>query len=335
MAFSVKTLSAGLRAAALAAVFAAAGCAAGPLAMAGRPGPPRPSEKPGPWGTTIAVYDAALFGPERPLSRIIAERRLPLRDGKLSRALLLVNKAQRRLELWVGRRMVKAYRIQLGWRAHGPKERQGDQRTPEGEYFVCAHRPSAYHLGLWLAYPNADDAARGLGSGLIGRAEYEAILRSLSDGGCPPQDTRLGGAIIIHGQLPELTSSLARKHRADPSSLRPGLRPGDADPAGMAEHQDWTDGCVALFNPDVRELYEFIADGTRVLIVANAAVTPPRAAPPPPPSIQHTCQGFLRPHSLSSALETYPDGPGGGLEDPGHLPAGGLSTGGPARTSPG
>jgi hypothetical protein len=278
MPLSAKRCSTCLRAAVLAAVLAAAGCAAGPLTMAGRPGPPRPSEKPGPRGTTVAVYDAALFGPERPLSRIIAERRLPLRDGKLSRALLLVNKAQRRLELWAGRRMVKAYRIQLGWRAHGPKERQGDQRTPEGAYFICAHRPSSYNLGLWLAYPNADDARRGLRAGLIGRAEYKTILKSLAAGTCPPQGTRLGGAIIIHGQLPELTSSLAQKHRADPSNLRPGRQPGDANPAAMTEHQDWTDGCVALFNPDVRELYEFIDDGTTVLIVANAAVTaPPKA----------------------------------------------------------
>ena len=124
--------------------------------------------KPGTWGTTIALYDPALYGPERPLSQIVAERRLRLQDGKIRKAQILVNKAQRRLELWVGRHMVKAYRIQLGWRAHGPKERLGDQKTPEGTYFICAPRPSAYYLGLWLAYPNAADARRGLESGLIG-----------------------------------------------------------------------------------------------------------------------------------------------------------------------
>jgi len=265
----------GLGAAALAALIALYACAAGPR-PAVRPGPERPSEKPGTWGTTIAVYDPALYGPERPLARIVAERKLRLDNGKLRNARIFVNKAQRRLELWVGRRMIKAYRIQLGWRPHGPKERQGDQKTPEGRYFICDHRTSAYYLGLWLAYPNAEDARRGLDAGLIGRAQHEAMLKKLAAGECPPQDTRLGGAIIIHGQLPELTSGLARKHRADPSTLRAGWRPGDADPATMKEFQDWTDGCVALFNPDVRELYEFIADGTEVLIVANAAVTRPR-----------------------------------------------------------
>ena len=264
------------RPAVLLAILVLVSCAAGPMRMAGRPGPVRPSERPGTWGTTIALYEAPLYGPERPLARIIADRRLPLRDGKLRNARILVNKAQRRLELWAGRDMIKAYRIQLGWRAHGPKERLGDQRTPEGTYFICDHRPSAYHLGLWLAYPNSADARRGLGTGLIGPAEYETILEKLAAGVCPPQDTKLGGAIILHGQLPELTASLARKHRADPSTLRPGWRPGDADPTAMREFQDWTDGCAALFNPDIRELYEFIADGTEVIIVANAAVTKPK-----------------------------------------------------------
>jgi murein L,D-transpeptidase YafK len=264
-------------AAGLAAALFLSSCAAGPMRMAARPGPEKPSETPGSWGTTIAVYNSGLYGPERPLSQIVVERHLRLKDGKLRQARILVNKAQRRLELWVGRHMVKAYRVQLGWRAHGPKMRLGDQKTPEGRYFIYSHRPSAYYLGLWLAYPNADDARRGLDSGLIGPAQYKAILEKLAAGACPPQDTRLGGAILLHGQLPELTSEMIRKHKADPSSLRPGWKPGDADPAAMTEYQDWTDGCVALFNPDIRELYEFVADGTEVIIVANAAVTRPKS----------------------------------------------------------
>lgn len=262
---------------ALAAILFLASCAAGPMRMAARPGPPGPSEKPGPWGTTIAVYDPALYGPERPLSRIVAERRLRLENGKLRNARILVNKAQRRLELWAGRHMIKAYRIQLGWHAHGPKVQLGDQKTPEGGYFICARGPSAYSLALWLAYPNAADAHRGLDSGLIGPEQFKTISEKLAAGVCPPQDTKLGGAILLHGQLPELTSEMARKHKADPSSLRPGWEPGDADPAAMKEFQDWTDGCIALFNPDIRELNEFVADGAEIIIVPNAAVTRPKS----------------------------------------------------------
>lgn len=241
----------------LAACLLWAACAAGPMRLASRPGPARASEKPGPWGTTVAVYNPALFGPDLPLAKIIADRHLRLKAGKLRGALILVNKAQRRLELWAGRRMIKAYRVQLGWHAHGPKVRQGDQRTPEGAYVVCAHWPSTYDRGLWLSYPNAADARRGLETGLIGEKEYRDILDKLKTGSCPPMETKLGGAILIHGEMPgEAANAASRK-----------------------EYQDWTDGCVAMFNPDVRELYEFVPDGAKVIIAANAAVTGPGPRP--------------------------------------------------------
>jgi hypothetical protein len=266
-------------AAGLAATLGLAACAAGPMRMAARPGPAKLAQEPGPYGTTISVYDPALYGPDAPLSQIIAARRLRLRDGKLLQAVLLVNKGQERLELWVKRRMIKAYRIQLGWHPLGPKLRQGDQKTPEGTYLVCAHRTSPYYLALWLSYPNAEDARRGLRSGLIDPAQYERILKALDAGRCPPADTSLGGAILVHGQWPELTAEMARKHEAHPSTLPPGWRRGDADPADFREYQDWTDGCIALFNPDDRELYEYIPDGATVVIAANAAVTRPRPLP--------------------------------------------------------
>jgi hypothetical protein len=248
----------------LAVVLLGASCAPGRWTPVSLPGPDRPAERSGPSRTTIAIYDPALFGPDVPLARLVEERRLPLEAGKLKRATLLVNKAQRRLELWVGRKMIKAYRIQLGWNPHGPKLRQGDRRTPEGRYVICDHRPSKYYLALWLAYPNLADARRGLASGLIGPEEYRAIARGLAGRACPPQTTRLGGDIVIHGEFPE-------------RSLPPGSRGGDVNPAAVREFEDWTDGCVALFNRDLRELYNLVSDGAEVLIVANARVTAPTA----------------------------------------------------------
>jgi hypothetical protein len=190
---------------------------------------------------------------------------------------LLLNKAQRRLELWVGRRMVKAYRIQLGQNPAGPKVRQGDSRTPEGRYFICAHRTSTFYLALWISYPNLNDARAGLQAGRVNRRQFEAIAAALKKGVCPPQDTDLGGRLLLHGQLPEHTAEVAREQRRRPGALRSGLKLGDADPSGVREFYDWTDGCAALFNPDIRELYEFIPDGTPLMIVANGPVTlPPR-----------------------------------------------------------
>jgi len=258
-----------------AAVLLLVSCAGGLRMASSLPGPERPAERVGAWGITVALYDPALYGPERPLAQLIKDYQLALDRGKLKNSGLLVNKAQRRLELWVRRKMVKAYRIQLGRKPQGTKRREGDQRTPEGKYFVCGHSSSIYYRALWLSYPNADDARRGFESGLIRTDEYKAIMDRLAAGVCPLQNTKLGGEILIHGQIPELTEQLSRIQRAKPGTLRQGLRIGDADPAAMREYQDWTEGCIALFNPDIRELYEFIPDGTEVTIVANAAITAP------------------------------------------------------------
>ncbi len=255
-----------------------ASCAVGPRTPAALPAPAHPSERVGPWDITIAMYNPALFGPERSLAELVKEDRLDVEKGKLKNAKLLVNKAQRRLELWVRRRMVKAYRVQLGLNPHGPKMRQGDRRTPEGEYFICAHTPAKFYLALWISYPNLENARRGLKEGLIAPKDFEATAAALKEGKCPPQNTRLGGDLLLHGQPPEYASELARSQRKSGRPRRSGLVAGDPDPAEVLEYQDWTDGCVALFNPDIRELYDFIADGTPLRIIANGPVTPPPAA---------------------------------------------------------
>jgi len=241
------------------------------------PTPPHPAERPGPYGTTYALYDPALFGPEHPLAQLVARYKLGLKDGKLKGARLLLNKAQRRLELWVGRGMVKAYRVQLGRNPKGPKARQGDFRTPEGQYFICAHRPSAFYLALWISYPNLNDARAGLQAGRISARQFEKIAAALKKGECPPQDTGLGGRLLLHGQLPEHTAEVAREQRRRNEPLRPGLRLGDADPSKVRDFYDWTDGCAGLFNSDIRELYELVPDGTPLKIVPNGPVTAPSA----------------------------------------------------------
>jgi len=82
---------------------------------------------------------------------------------------------------------------------------------------------------------------------------------------------------LLHGQLPEHTAEVVRGQRRRPGALRTGLEVGDVDPSTARDFYDWTDGCAALFNPDIRELYEFIPDGAPLTIVPNGPVTPPPA----------------------------------------------------------
>ncbi len=84
-----------------------------------------------------------------------------------------------------------------------------------------------------LSYPNAEDAARGLAAGLITRAQHQAIASAIKAGRMPPQDTPLGSWIEIHGR---------------------------------GSSRDWTLGCVALDDGDMRELFEACPVGTAVII---------------------------------------------------------------------
>jgi len=161
------------------------------------------------------------------------EQRQPL-PSPLRAPKILVRKTQRQLLLFSDNKLVRTYRLGLGLSPVGDKVRAGDRRTPEGDFYVfIKNDKSAFYLSLGLSYPNTAHAERGLRDGLISRAQYEAIMRALRNRKGPPQDTRLGGLIYIHGN---------------------GAR------------SDWTWGCVALENEDIRELFNAVSIGTPVSI---------------------------------------------------------------------
>ncbi|HEV2762428.1 MAG TPA: L,D-transpeptidase [Pyrinomonadaceae bacterium] len=162
-----------------------------------------------------------------------AARRAPLKLP-LAAPRVLVSKRLRRLTLYDGERELRRYTIALGLSPEADKERQGDNRTPEGEFYVFTKNPrSAFYLSLGLSYPNAEDAERGLRAGLITRAQHRRILRAMARKAAPPRDTALGGDIYLHG-------------------------------GGTG--RDWTWGCVALDNADIKELYDAVPVGTTVRI---------------------------------------------------------------------
>ena len=147
---------------------------------------------------------------------------------------IVVRKADRRLDLYSGEKLLRSYKAGLGFSPVADKIREGDGATPEGEFYVFVkNNRSAYYLSLGVSYPNAEDADRGLRDGLINSSQHRAITEAIRKKTAPPQYTRLGGLIYIHGH---------------------GAR------------SDWTWGCVALENDDIRELFEAVTVGTRVTI---------------------------------------------------------------------
>jgi tetratricopeptide (TPR) repeat protein len=74
---------------------------------------------------------------------------------------ILVEKKERRLTLIAKGKVLKTYQIALGGNPIGPKERQGDSKTPEGTYVIDSrNRDSRYHLSLHISYPNEQDKKR-------------------------------------------------------------------------------------------------------------------------------------------------------------------------------
>lgn len=116
---------------------------------------------------------------------------------------------------------LKTYRIALGRVSIGPKERQGDHKTPEGQYVIDRKNPhSRFHLALHVSYPNAEDMERARNA-----------------------DVDPGGSIEIHG-LPSQFALL-----------------------GSFQHDvDWTDGCVAVSNREIDEVWRLVPVGTPVEI---------------------------------------------------------------------
>lgn len=74
---------------------------------------------------------------------------------------VVVWKAERRLELMRGGKVIKSYRIALGGAPVGQKTQQGDQKTPEGAYVIDFRNPrSQFYKSLHISYPNAADRAQ-------------------------------------------------------------------------------------------------------------------------------------------------------------------------------
>jgi murein L,D-transpeptidase YafK len=147
---------------------------------------------------------------------------------------IIVRKSARELTLYSGEKALRVYRVGLGFDPEDDKARQGDGRTPEGSFYVCVKNAnSKYYLSLGLSYPNKEHAERGLRSGLITRAQHDQIMKAHELKARPPWNTPLGGEIFIHGN---------------------------------GSKSDWTLGCVALEDHDMKELFDAIPKGAPVII---------------------------------------------------------------------
>ena len=134
-----------------------------------------------------------------------------IRNGSVDR--IVIEKKARRLMLISGGEVLKTYRIALGGDPIGPKERQGDNKTPEGTYLIdTRNRDSRYHLSLHISYPNDKDRkrARELGVSPGGNIMIHGIKNGFSwVGGAQAEADWTKGCIAVTDEEIEEIDKLA------------------------------------------------------------------------------------------------------------------------------
>jgi murein L,D-transpeptidase YafK len=134
---------------------------------------------------------------------------------------VLVVKSERKLYLLKAGRILRAFDVSLGLVPNGPKQREGDFRTPEGRYRLeTRNTDSDYFLSIKVSYPDEADRAR---------AEARGV--------------EPGGQIMIHG-LPNAPKYDLRRYHGS----------------------DWTDGCIAVSNADMVDIWLMTRESTPIEI---------------------------------------------------------------------
>lgn len=130
---------------------------------------------------------------------------------------VLIYKEKRVMYLMHHDEVLEQYNVGLGFQPVGDKQKQGDGRTPEGNYTVNRRNPnSEFYLSLGISYPDNNDRV------------------GASEAGVDP-----GGDIFIHGR---------------PKKYRNG-------------QQDWTAGCIAIKDREIRQAYAMVKNGTPISIL--------------------------------------------------------------------
>ena len=116
---------------------------------------------------------------------------------------------------------IKEYNAVFGANPKGHKQKQGDERTPEGNYTLDFKKAdSAFHKAIHVSYPNKRDIERAKAAGV------------------DP-----GGDIMIHGQ-----------------------KNGFGWLSWISQWFNWTDGCIAVTNAEMDEIWDLVKVGTHIEI---------------------------------------------------------------------
>lgn len=165
--------------------------------------------------------------PKRPKSNL--GLRVPILPDTMDMdsVLVFIDKSKYCVQVYYKRRMIRYYKAVFGPQPKMNKLMEGDRCTPEGWFKISdKHISRNYNKFLGISYPDQKDYER---------------FKKLKAEGTIPTNARIGGNIGIHG-----------------------IWEGGDDMIEMGI--GWTDGCIAIKNHDVDDLYRITGVGSRVYI---------------------------------------------------------------------
>ncbi|MCA9707852.1 MAG: L,D-transpeptidase family protein, partial [Myxococcales bacterium] len=148
--------------------------------------------------------------------------------------LVVAHKSGRRLMLFAHGQLRGCWAMGLGFAPEGHKHHEGDGRTPEGWYRTSDKPWSDFPGAIAIHYPNHEDATDAWSRGLLSSEDLGAVLGALALEQVPPQQTPMGGEVLIHGG---------------------------------GSREDWTLGCMALDDDDLAELRATLPPGQRTSLL--------------------------------------------------------------------
>lgn len=140
---------------------------------------------------------------------------------------IIVDKSDYELKVYDAEGWYATYPIVFGSKDLGDKMREGDKKTPTGNFTVVLKKiHNKWGPELLLDYPNAESFQR---------------FNDRKAKGLIPKNARIGDGIAIHATRPEEEWTIDNFY-------------------------NWTDGCVSVKYREMKDLYSYIPAGTKVKI---------------------------------------------------------------------
>ena len=140
---------------------------------------------------------------------------------------IIIDKSDYELQVYDDKGWYATYPVVFGSSSLDDKEMEGDRKTPEGTFKIVSKKTHPkWDRFMMLDYPNKESVEK---------------FNERKQNGQIPRNATIGGGVGIHGTWPH------EDYQVD-------------------KYKNWTNGCIALKNEDVEDLYDYVPVGTKVTI---------------------------------------------------------------------